>query len=40
LPTVSLIPAVHFDLRIYQRIFKKFRNDTNVLFRGLVEDDS
>jgi hypothetical protein len=39
-PPVSLIPVVHLDLRISPRIFEKFRNDPNVIFRGLGEDDS
>jgi hypothetical protein len=35
----SLIPGVHFDLRISPRIFTKFEM-TLVPFRGLGEDDS
>ncbi len=37
---VSLIPMVRHDLRISLWIFEKIRNDANVIFRGLVEDDS
>jgi hypothetical protein len=37
LPLVSLIPVVHFDLRIYPRIFEKI---LSVIFRGLGEGDS
>jgi hypothetical protein len=40
LPPVSLTPVVHLDLRIYQRIFEKIRNDPNVIIRGLGEGDS
>jgi hypothetical protein len=40
LPPVSLTPVVHLDLRISPRIFKKNRNDPNVIFRGLGEGDS
>jgi hypothetical protein len=40
LPPVSLTPVVHLDLRISPRIFKKMRNDANVIIRGLVEGDS
>jgi hypothetical protein len=40
LPPVSLTPVVHLDLRIYPRIFEKNRNDPNVIFSGLGEDDS
>jgi hypothetical protein len=40
LPPVSLTPVVHLDLRICQRIFKKIRNDPNVIIRGLGEGDS
>ncbi len=40
LPPVSLTPVVHLDLRISPRIFEKFRNDPNVIFRGLREGDS
>jgi hypothetical protein len=40
LPPVSLTPVVHLDLRISPRIFEKFRNDTNVIIRGLGEGDS
>ena len=32
--------VVHLDLRISPRIFKKNRNDPNVIFRGLGEGDS
>jgi hypothetical protein len=39
-PPVSLTPVVHLDLRISPRIFKKNRNDPNVIFRGLGEGDS
>jgi hypothetical protein len=38
--TVLLIPVVNLDLRISSRIFKKIRNDPNVVFRGLLEEDS
>ncbi len=38
-PQVLLIPVVHLDLRISQRIFEKIRNDPNVIFSGLGEDD-
>jgi hypothetical protein len=37
LPTVSLIPVMHLDLRISPRIFGKIRNGPNVIFRGLEE---
>jgi hypothetical protein len=37
---VSLIPVVHLHLRISPRILEKIRNDPNVIFRGLGEDDS
>ncbi len=40
LPPVSLIPVVHLDLRISPQIFEKFRNDLNVIIRGLGEGDS
>jgi hypothetical protein len=40
LPPVSLTPVVHLDLQISPRIFKKIRNDPNVIFRGLGEGDS
>jgi hypothetical protein len=40
LPPVSLIPVVHLDLKISPRIFEKFRNDPNVISRGLGEDNS
>ncbi len=40
LPPVSLTPVVHLDLRLSPRIFKKNRNDPNVIFRGLGEGDS
>ncbi len=40
LPPVSLTPVVHLDLRISPRIFAKFRNDPNVIIRGLGEGDS
>jgi hypothetical protein len=39
-PPVSLTPVVHLDLQISPRIFKKIRNDHNVIFRGLGEGDS
>ncbi len=32
--------VVHLDLRISPRIFKKNRNDPNVIIRGLGEGDS
>jgi hypothetical protein len=31
LPTVSLIPVVHLNLRISPRIFKKIQNDSNAI---------
>jgi hypothetical protein len=31
---------VHLDLRIFPRIFEKIRNDSNVIIRGLGENDS
>ncbi len=34
LPSVSLIPVVHLDLRISPRIFENIRNDPIVLFSG------
>ncbi len=40
LPPVSLTPVVHLDLQISTRIFKKIRNDPNVIIRGLGEGDS
>jgi hypothetical protein len=40
LPPVLLTPVVHLDLRISPRIFKKIRNDPNVIIRGLGEGDS
>jgi hypothetical protein len=40
LPPVSLTPMVHLYLRISPRIFKKNRNDSNVIIRGLGEGDS
>ncbi len=40
LQPVSLIPVVHLDLRISPRISEKIRNDPNVIFKGLGEDDS
>ncbi len=40
LPPVSLTPVVHLDLRISPRIFKKIRNDPNVIIRGLGDGDS
>jgi hypothetical protein len=40
LPPVSLTPVVHLDLQISPRIFEKFRNDLNVIIRGLGEGDS
>ncbi len=39
LAQVSLT-QVHLDLRVSPRIFKKIRNDPNVIFRGLGEGDS
>ncbi len=36
LPSVSLIPVVHLDMRISPRIFEK--NVPNVIFRGLGGD--
>jgi hypothetical protein len=33
-PPMSLIPVVHLDLQISQRIFKKIRNDPSVIFRA------
>ncbi len=38
--SVSLIPVVHFDLRISLRIFQKIRNDPEVIFKVLGEGDS
>ncbi len=35
-----LPPVVHLDLRISPRILEKTWNDPDVIFRGLVEDDS
>jgi hypothetical protein len=40
LPPVSLIRVVHLDFRISPQIFKKFRNDPNIIIRGLWEGDS
>jgi hypothetical protein len=38
---VLLIPVVHIDLRISPRTLKKKnRNDPNVIFRGLGEDEA
>jgi hypothetical protein len=37
---VSLIREVHLDLRMSPLLFGKIRNDPNVIFRGLEEDDS
>jgi hypothetical protein len=39
LPPVSLIPVVHLHFGISPQIFKKIRNDPNVIFSGLGEDD-
>ncbi len=39
LPPISLTPVVYLDLRISPRS-EKIRNDPNVIFRGLGEDDS
>jgi hypothetical protein len=39
LPTVSLTPVVHLDLRISPQIFEKIRNDPSGIFRGLGEGD-
>jgi hypothetical protein len=36
---VRLIPVVYLDLRISPRIFEKIRNNPNVIFKGLGEDD-
>ena len=40
LPPVSLKPVVYLNLQISPRIFKKIRNDPNVIIRGLGEGDS
>jgi hypothetical protein len=40
LPPVSLKPVVHLHLPISLRILGKIRNDPNVIFGGLGEDDS
>ncbi len=40
LPSVSLTPVVHLDLRISPPIFKKNRNNPSVIFRGLGDGDS
>jgi hypothetical protein len=32
--------VLHLDLQISPRIFDKIRNDPDVIFRGLGEDDS
>jgi hypothetical protein len=40
LPPVSTSPAVHFELRIFLRIFEKNRNDPNGLLSGLEETNS
>ncbi len=32
---MSLKPVVHLDLPIFPGIFKKIKNDPNVIFRGL-----
>ncbi len=32
--------VVHLDLQISPRIFENTRNDPNVIFRGMGEDDS
>jgi hypothetical protein len=37
---VSLIPVVHLDLGISQEILERIRNDPNIIFSGLGEDDS
>jgi hypothetical protein len=37
LPTVSLIPAVHLDLRISPRIFEKIQNGPNGILWGWVK---
>jgi hypothetical protein len=39
-PLVLLIPMVHLHLQISLRIFEKIRNEPNVIFGGLGEDDS
>jgi hypothetical protein len=36
----AVLPVLHLDLRIYPGIFDKIRNDPDVIFRGLGEDDS
>jgi hypothetical protein len=36
---VSLIPAVHLDLRISPRIFEKIRNGPNGILLGWWETD-
>ncbi len=40
LPLVFLITVVHLHLQISPRVFGKIRNDPNVIFGGLGEDDS
>ncbi len=40
LPSGSLTPVVHLDLRISPRIFEQIRNDPNVIIRGSGEGDS
>jgi hypothetical protein len=40
IPVANLTPVVHLDLRISPWIFETIRNDPNVIFRGLGEDDS
>ncbi len=37
---VLLIPVVYLDLRISLHILEKILNDSNIIFRGLGEDDS
>ena len=40
LPPVSLIPVVHLYLRIFPRIFEKFRNGPNGILWSWGETDS
>jgi hypothetical protein len=40
LPSVSLIPVVHLDLRISPRIFEKIRSGLNGTLWGWGETDS
>ncbi len=40
LPPMSTTLVMHLELRISPRIFKKIRNDSNGILRGLGETDS